>query len=97
MVSEREGGGTPFRLLYAAKAERQLRSIGEQEQSRIKAGVERLANWPDHRADVLMIKAARRGLFRLRIGNWRIIFRPDTERRVIVIFEILPRTRAYSR
>jgi mRNA-degrading endonuclease RelE of RelBE toxin-antitoxin system len=34
------------------------------------------------------------GLYRLRIGDWRAIFRRDDQARVIAVAQILPRGRA---
>lgn len=35
--------------------------------------------------------------WRLRVGDWRVRFSFDDERRVIVILRVLPRGRAYDR
>ena len=37
------------------------------------------------------------GLYRLRIGDWRAIFRRDDQKRVITVAQILPRGSVYKR
>jgi mRNA-degrading endonuclease RelE of RelBE toxin-antitoxin system len=36
-----------------------------------------------------------KGDYRLRIGDWRLLFTPDKERKMIYIYAILPRGDAY--
>ena len=33
--------------------------------------------------------------WRLRVGNWRVIFRPDFQDGVVVVLRVLPRSQAY--
>ena len=37
------------------------------------------------------------GLYRLRIGDWRAIFRRDDQKRVITVAQILPRGSVYKK
>jgi mRNA-degrading endonuclease RelE of RelBE toxin-antitoxin system len=36
------------------------------------------------------------GLYRLRVGDWRAIFRRDDQQRVITVAQVLPRGGAYK-
>jgi mRNA interferase RelE/StbE len=37
-----------------------------------------------------------KGLYRYRVGDWRVIYRPKTERKIVEIIAILPRGDAYK-
>lgn len=37
-----------------------------------------------------------RGDYRLRVGEWRVLFTPDKQQKVIYVYAILPRGRAYG-
>jgi mRNA interferase RelE/StbE len=62
---------------------------------RIRAGIDRLAldPWAPH-FDVKRLKGQRG--FRLRIGDWRVIYEIDTAEGTIVIFRVRPRGGAYQ-
>lgn len=36
-----------------------------------------------------------KGDFRLRIGNWRVLFTPDRKSKILHVYAILPRGKAY--
>jgi len=38
-----------------------------------------------------------RGDYRLRVGDWRVLFTPDKKEKLIYVYAILPRGDAYSR
>jgi mRNA-degrading endonuclease RelE of RelBE toxin-antitoxin system len=42
--------------------------------------------------DMTALKGQYRGLFRRRIGSWRLIFELDTDRRIVMVHAILRRT-----
>jgi mRNA interferase RelE/StbE len=46
------------------------------------------------RGDIKKLRGAERD-YRLRVGDWRVIFRPDDERRVVVILAVPHRSDAY--
>jgi len=46
------------------------------------------------RGDIKKLKGLK-GRFRLRVGNWRIIFLYDTREKKVLVSEILPRSKAY--
>ena len=38
-----------------------------------------------------------RGDYRLRVGDWRVLFTPNNEEKLIYVYAILPRGKAYTR
>jgi mRNA-degrading endonuclease RelE of RelBE toxin-antitoxin system len=42
--------------------------------------------------DIAALRGEYRGLFRRRVGSWRIIFELDAERRRVLVHDILRRT-----
>jgi mRNA-degrading endonuclease RelE of RelBE toxin-antitoxin system len=42
--------------------------------------------------DIVALRGEYRGLFRRRVGSWRIIFELDAERRRMLVHDILRRT-----
>lgn len=72
----------------AAKA---LRKLPRNERERILAAIERLPT-----GDVRSLKG-RPGEWRLRVGDWRALIRPDSEARVLVVTAVKPRGAAYDR
>jgi mRNA interferase RelE/StbE len=36
-----------------------------------------------------------KGDFRLRVGNWRVLFTPDEKDKILLVYTILPRGKAY--
>jgi mRNA interferase RelE/StbE len=68
-----------------------LRRLGRRDRERISAAVNTL---PD--GDVKLLRGAER-LWRLRVGEWRVIFDRRDAERVIDVLAVRPRGRAYRR
>ncbi len=47
------------------------------------------------RLDIKKLKGRWRGFFRMRVGKLRVIFRIDWDNRKIVLYDIVPRKKAY--
>ncbi|MGO9955967.1 MAG: type II toxin-antitoxin system RelE family toxin [Solirubrobacteraceae bacterium] len=84
----------PWRIAYAPRARRDLRALDPQIRARVILALERLAA-NDPRADVRQLTGADEQ--RLRVGDWRVRLRRDTDERQIVVLRVLPRGRAYDR
>lgn len=83
-----------WRIEYTPAARRDLRRLDTQVRARVVTALEQLtAN--DPRADVRKLAGADE--HRLRVGDWRVRFRRETESREIVVLRVLPRGRAYDR
>jgi mRNA interferase RelE/StbE len=68
-----------------------LRKLGRKDRERISTAIEEL---PD--GDVRRLRGPDR-LWRLRVGEWRVIFDRQAKEKVIDILAIRPRGRAYRR
>jgi mRNA interferase RelE/StbE len=77
------------RKTYAKKAVKDIKRIGNPDKQRIKKGIEELPG-----GDVRKLKG-HDNLYRLRIGDWRIIF-SYAEKAVILIEEVEPRGDVYK-
>jgi mRNA interferase RelE/StbE len=78
-------------------AERQYLKLGGKTRGRIIAAlreIERAENPLLHR-NVRPLTGQLKGDFRIRIGDYRILFTPDREEKVIYVYAILPRGEAY--
>lgn len=79
------------RIVFSPTAQKQFLALDKPIQPRIKEGIEKLGNIPPQ-GDIVKLKG-RENQFRLRVGDWRIIFRQID---IIEIFAILPRGQAYK-
>lgn len=83
----------PWRVIVPPTARRDLARVPSTDRERTQAAIDALAADP-FKADIRKL----RGMpdeWRLRVGRWRIRFRPDTDTRTVVITRILPRDRSY--
>lgn len=74
-------------------ARRDLKRLDRPVQRRILDALDRFVANP-RAADIRKLDSVQ---WRLRVGDWRIRFSFDDERRVIAILRVLPRGRAYDR
>jgi mRNA interferase RelE/StbE len=84
-----------YRVRFGRDAAKALARMPQDQAKRIRTGIDRLAR--DPRAlnlDVKRLKG-RRG-FRLRIGDWRVIYEIDAEEETIDIVRVRPRGSAYQ-
>ncbi len=79
-------------------AEKSYRKVDKKTRSRIKEALLKLeeSNNPFLHENVRALTGELKGDFRLRVGDWRVLFTPDRERKVIYIYAILPRGEAYK-
>lgn len=82
-----------WRIAVSTRAEKELLQLPRKDQGRVRAAIDRLgAGFPG--GDVKKLKG-RENEWRLRVGDWRIRFRPDFDERVILILHVLARGAAY--
>jgi mRNA interferase RelE/StbE len=80
-------------------AEKYYLRLDKATRRRIKRALEKL----EQRENPLLERNVRpltgrlRGDYRLRVGDWRILFTPNNEERLIYVYAILPRGGAYTR
>jgi len=89
LVSER----SPWRVLITPRAERDLERVPGAEHGRVVEAIDSLDSGLGH-GDLRKLRGSD-DEWRLRVGRWRIRFRPDFAEHVIVVLRVLPRPQAY--
>jgi mRNA interferase RelE/StbE len=84
-----------WRRELAPHAQRDLRRLDPPSMRRILDAIDHLVERPDQTTGVR--KLTGRPEFRLRIGDWRVLFTRHEENREIRVLRVLPRGRAYDR
>ncbi len=82
-----------WRVLWTPRALKDLRKLDPQAQARVVTAVDRYAE--TRVGDVLRLTDVEPPEWRLRIGDWRVRFRKDADRAILVILRVLPRDKAY--
>jgi mRNA interferase RelE/StbE len=82
-----------WQVVIHRKAERILRRLEGDTLERIRQAIRKLAS--DPRPTGVKKLAGYENLFRIRMGDWRIIYAIEDERLIILILEISPRGGAY--
>ncbi len=77
-------------IIYTKKAQKQIEKLDKSTKKRIKSGIEGI---PD--GDIKRLQGVTPVMFRLRVGDYRILFEMTTE--TILIRAILPRGAAYNK
>lgn len=84
-----------YELFIKKQAKKILQSLSKPDRYRITEKIMRLAENPDN--PTLDIKRLQSQLFyRLRVGNWRVIFDKDDKIKIITIEKVSPRGGAYK-
>jgi mRNA interferase RelE/StbE len=76
---------------WSPRGRKDLDNLDREVYRRVHAAIERLA---DGEGDVRRLTGIDPPLFRLRVGDWRVLFRYDGA--IIVIQRVLPRDKAYQ-
>ena len=84
-----------FTLLIKKQAKKALQSVPQPDRTRITEKIVLLGANPDN-ASLDIKKLQGEPYFRLRVGQWRIIFDRDNEVKIISIEKIKPRGGAYK-
>lgn len=84
-----------YQVIIRREADRALRRLSRTEKARIAEKIAMLRHNPDDpRLDIKRL--AGQPLYRLRVGNWRVIFDRQDGVRIIAIEKIKPRGDAYK-
>ncbi len=81
-------------LRFTRTAEKELRRLDPPIRARVMRALDRLGA-DDRSLDVRRLTGSEH--FRLRVGDWRVIFDYDPATQTILIRHVLPRGRAYER
>jgi mRNA interferase RelE/StbE len=84
-----------FRILLHRRAYDFLKGLRSEDRQRIIDKLRQLENFPSVRLDVVKV-AGEADTFRLRVGNYRALFKVYEQERVIVIVKIDVRSRVYK-
>lgn len=83
-----------FEIIFSPKALRQAKKLERETQLRIKNAVEKSLRCFPPQGDVVKLEG-KPGVYRLRVGDWRVTFRYEFSRREVHIAEVVHRGRAY--
>lgn len=86
---------TDYRIVLKKEAAKYLGSLDRPTKARIRAALEGLTKTPPE-GDIVTLQGMT-GFFRLRIGDYRAIFRVDEQEKVIYVRVIAPRGDVYKR
>jgi len=84
----------PRTLRFTRSAQKELRRLDPPVRTRVLVALDRLVA-EDGPLDVRRLTGSEQ--YRLRVGDWRVIFDHDPATRTILVRHVLPRGRAYER
>lgn len=78
-------------------AEKYYRKLDKKTRKRVKKALQELEQEgnPLLHYDVKALTGQLQGDYRLRVGDWRILFTPDKDKKIIYVYAVLPRGDAY--
>jgi mRNA interferase RelE/StbE len=87
-----------WRIETKSSAEKQYLKLDSRTRKRIKEALRDLeaVDDPLRHPKVRALVGRLHGDFRLRVGNWRILFTPDEKRELLYVYAIIPRGNAYK-
>ena len=83
-----------FKIIITDSALRDYRKVNNPFKDLIKTKIDNLCDFTDSTKNVKMLKGEFKGLYRLRVGDYRIIFKTQNES--IIIIAILHRKDVYK-
>lgn len=83
-----------FSIRIKSKAARELGRVGKQDRARIVAAIDRLADNPYLGT---ALKGNLRGIRRLRVGQYRIMYEVQENLLIVTVVRVAPRREAYRR
>jgi len=82
-----------MRLEVTEPAQKDLAELERKTQRRIKAALDRLLSYPQA-VDLKKLKGSQ-DMWRLRVGDWRVILRLDREQGILYVLRVRHRREAY--
>lgn len=83
-----------YRILFTKQSQRALLKLPKDKSAAVIQGLEKIAKDPYARNNNVT-KLQNRPGFRLRVGNWRVIYEMQNEELVILVLKIAPRGEVY--
>ena len=87
--------GNKFTIIYAKSVKKDIKNIPPDILSLIKTSIEELQNFP-HLSNIKKLSSHPLADFRLRVGNYRILFDVDFDNNIIEILKIGHRRDVYD-
>jgi mRNA interferase RelE/StbE len=86
-----------WRIEIKPSAEKQYHKLDRKMRQRIKGALQELEKEenPFFHASVRPLTGELKGDFRMRVGDWRVLFTPDKDTKVLHVYAILSRGDAY--
>ena len=89
-----------YKLYWLRRADKAFQKLDRASQDRVKKALKNLIDYYNGRSDrppdVKRLHGKYRGLFRIRVGSLRVIFKVERDRLVIIVIDIVPRGDAYK-
>ncbi len=82
-----------WRAEWTARARKDLQRLDRRLRDRIVSAVENLAR--TGQGDVRQLRGKYQGIYRLRVGEWRVLFLRERAELIILVLRVLPRSGAY--
>ncbi|MEN6305276.1 MAG: type II toxin-antitoxin system RelE/ParE family toxin [Armatimonadia bacterium] len=82
-------------LRFDRRVPKQLARLPRRDAERVLNAIEGLQTWPPDAADIRALSGEFKGLYRLRVGEWRVQFDVDLEADMLHVLSVTPRQRAY--
>jgi mRNA interferase RelE/StbE len=83
-------------VLFLPSAARDVSKLPADDRERLRRAVMPLSSWPNHGRDVRRLHGMELAQFRLRVGDYRVLFDVDPAAQRILIIRIRRRDRAYE-
>ncbi|MBO9614607.1 MAG: type II toxin-antitoxin system RelE/ParE family toxin [Dyadobacter sp.] len=84
-----------YRLIFTDRALKSLKALQKREAGKIIAQLEELADSPQSKANVKCLQNHPRAVFRLRVGDYRVLFNKYNEFEVLEIIDVGHRKEIY--
>jgi len=84
-----------YELRFDKDAEETYRKADDKLAGRLNRCFEQLRHNPLNHPNIKALKGKLEGLYRYRLGDWRIIYEADEKERIVNILQIVRRSKAY--
>ena len=85
-----------YQLSFSDKALKSLKRISKSDTKRIIDALDELAQDPDHKAIVKQLNNHLEAIFRLRVGNYRVLYDKHEALRIIAVIDVGHRKDIYK-
>ena len=86
-----------WQIKYEKTAEKQLKKLPPQIQTKIEAKLKEISNLTNPRSDGRPLKGNLAGIWRYREGDWRILCKINNDQLIVLVVNIKNRKNAYKK